>query len=351
MSVMCRSRLARLSLALPLVVAGLAAGAAPARAETAEEMARDLIPSQKSIYELGGGTAESEMVVEAWVDRPERIYAVGQQLRVFVRPKQTSYITVLNVGTSGRVAVIFPNFHQRDMQVRAGQTLKIPADGAGWKIDVAGPPGIEVVKVIASREPLNLPEILKVAGATAEQPIFSLGRTSEDVARDLVPQVNPPGGGATVPSGGVKNLLVRVVQRGAGATVPGFGSTHLSGAFGIRLRPERPIYKIGETVSIAVGVEKDCNLTLIGVGRSGQPVRLFPNGFQIDGFVRAGQTVVVPSPRAPVQLKAEAPAGVEGLLATCRSSADPAGLTRDLVVAPVADGQVEQVSGSFLVVN
>jgi hypothetical protein len=199
-------------LALALAAAALAAGSPLARAETAEEMARDLIPAQKPLYELGDLNAEAGSALEAWVDSPERLYAVGQQLKVFVRAKQASHITVLNIGSSGRVAVMFPNFHQRDVQVRAGQTVRIPADGADWKIDVAGPPGIEVIKVIASREPLTLTEILKLSGATPAAPLVSLGRSGEEVARDLVAQINAPSGEPLVLPGGVKSILVRVTN-------------------------------------------------------------------------------------------------------------------------------------------
>jgi hypothetical protein len=212
-----------IGLGLALAVIGAAVGGSLARAETPEEMARDLVPAQKPLFELGGVGPDAGLAIDAWVDRPERIYAVGQQLKVFVRPKQTAYITVMNVGTSGRVAVIFPNFYQRDMQVPAGQTVAIPADGASWTIGIAGPPGIEVIKIIASKGPLKLPELLKLAGATAQQPILSLGRSGEEVARDLVPQLQPAGGGTTILPGGVRNLLVRVVPRGAAVTLPPFG--------------------------------------------------------------------------------------------------------------------------------
>jgi Domain of unknown function (DUF4384) len=355
-------------LSLAVAVAGLAAGAPLASAEPVEDMARDLVPAQKPLYELGGLTPEAGAELDAWVDRPERVYAVGQQLKIFVRPKQTSYITVLNVGTSGRVAVIFPNFHQRDMQVRAGQTVSIPASAADWKIDVVGPPGIEMIKVIASKEPLKLPEILKLTGATPEQPLLSLGRSGEEVARDLVPQIVSPSGGSVAQPGGVRSLLVRVVQRGASSTFPAPASSRLGGGFGLTLRPEKAVYRIGESVRVAVGVERDCHLTLVGVGTGGQAVRLFPNRFQQDDAVRAGQTVVVPPTNAPFEIKTQGPAGIEGLLATCRSAATPsatlaagsgltvvgdlASVTRDLAVAPAAaDEQVEQVSGSFLVTD
>jgi len=359
---MSRPRCIRCSLLLAAVA--LAAGTSLAAAETVEDMARDLVPAQKPLYELGGLAPEAGADVEAWVDRPERLYAVGQQLKIFVRPRQTSYITVLNVGTSGRVAVIFPNFHQRDTQVRAGQTVSIPAGSADWKIDIVGPPGIEVIKVIASSEQLKLPEILKLAGASTEQPLVSLGRSGEEVARDLVPQIADPAGGASARPGGVKSLLLRVVQRGASTAFPTPTPTQLGGGFGLTLRPEKAVYRIGEAVRVAVGVERDCHLTLVGVNTGGQAVRLFPNKFQQDSAVRAGQTVLVPPPSAAFEIKAQGPAGVEGLLATCRSAAMPAAtlaagstfavvgdlasVTRDLAVA-AADGQVEQVSGSFLV--
>jgi uncharacterized protein DUF4384 len=207
---MCRSRFVGASLAA--AIAALVAGGPPVRAETAEQMARDLVPAQKPLYELGGLVPEPELALEAWVDNPERLYSVGQQLKVFVRPKRTSYITVLNVGSSGRVAVIFPNFHQRDMQVRGGQIVMIPAGSANWRIDVAGPPGVEVIKIIASREPLTLPEILRLASTTLEQPLMSLGRSGEEVARDLVAQIVAPSRTPGQPTSGVKSLLLRVVN-------------------------------------------------------------------------------------------------------------------------------------------
>lgn len=206
---MRRSRFLGVSLAA--ATAALVVGGPPIRAETPDQMARDLVPAQKPLYELGLAP-EPELALEAWVDSPERLYAVGQQLKVFVRPSETSYITVLNVGSSGRVAVIFPNFHQRNMQVRGGQTVAIPADDAGWRIDVAGPPGIEVIKIIASPEPLRLPEIIELTNATPERPLVSLGRSGTEVARDLVPQVAAPSGIPGLASRRVKNLLLRVVN-------------------------------------------------------------------------------------------------------------------------------------------
>lgn len=362
---MSRSPLLRLSLAL--AGAALALGGQTAGAESPEDLARDLRPSQRPLFELGGIGKEDGVSVDAWVDNPDRVYAVGQRLKVFVRPKETSYITVLNVGSSGRVAVIFPNFYQRDMRVRAGQIVRIPAEGSNWHIDVAGPPGVEVIKIIASREPLRLRELEKLTGTTEEQPIVSLDRSGDDVTRDLVPQLNSKQGNAGILPGGVKSLLVRVVQRGGAVRYP--GSLQFTGAFGLTLRTEQPVYRIGDTVRVAVAVEKDCRLSLVSLGTSGKAVRLFPNEFQPDDVIRAGQTVLIPSIRSPIQFKARGPAGVEGLIATCSSLnakaelpaivpgefaniGDVGSVTRDLVATQAgASFEVDRVSGSFLITN
>jgi hypothetical protein len=260
--------------------------------------------------------------------------------------------------------VIFPNFYQRDMRVRAGQVVRIPAEGSNWHIDVAGPPGVEVIKIIASRAPLKLRELERLAGATEDQPIVSLDRSGEDVARDLVPHLKSPGSDAGIIPGGVRSLLVRVVPRGATAPTNYLGTHQFSGAFGLTLRPERPVYRIGDTVRVAVAVDKDCRLSLISLGTSGQAVRLFPNEFQSDNVIRAGQTVLI-----PIQFKAQGPAGVEGLIATCSSLnaktelppivpgafakvGDVGSVTRDLVARLAgANFEVDRVSGSFLVTN
>jgi hypothetical protein len=208
---MSRSALTRFSLAL--AVAGLALGGPAAIAETHEDLARDLRPSQRPLFELGGNNKQNVVAIDAWVDKPDRLYSVGQRLKVFVRPKEASYITVLNVGSSGRVAVIFPNHYQRNMRVRAGDTVRIPAEGSNWHIDVAGPPGVEAIVIIASREPLRLRELERLAGASEDQPLVSLGRTGEEVARDLVPQLHSKTSNSVIVPGGVRSLLVRVVAR------------------------------------------------------------------------------------------------------------------------------------------
>ena len=80
-----RSYLAGFSLALGLL--GLAVGGPAASAESQEALARDLVPSQKPMYDLGSGHhGGGDFGVEAWVDNPDLVYRVGQRLRCTCAP-------------------------------------------------------------------------------------------------------------------------------------------------------------------------------------------------------------------------------------------------------------------------
>jgi Domain of unknown function (DUF4384) len=370
---------------------GVLGGAVPAFGQNeqsdARELERDLTVAQKPIFQavqqlLGVGRME----VDAWVDNRNLTYAVGQPLRVMVRPHQDAYITVVDVGSSGRVAVLYPNHFQRDARVKAGSTVKIPGDRAGWQINVNGPAGVDLIQVIASRRPLTLPELNQLVRTNEKSPLITLGRSAEEFARDLVPQLKPQTASAASEQTnfGVRNLLVRVVAgtatQPAAQGQPGQGFPVMvglppaaTGAFGLTVRPERPAYRIGEVVRILVASQNDCRLTLINVGPSGNAVQLFPNSFQRENLVRAGQIVMVPAPQSPLQIVARGPAGVEGIMAICRGegagspyASDPGQsgfatigniqtIGRDLMASATGQGQaptqVEQASTSYLVVE
>lgn len=68
-----------------------------------------------------------------------------------IKVEKDAYVTVLDVGTSGKVHVIFPNRFQKDNRVAAGQVIKIPDPRADFAFEVQGPAGTELIKVIATQ--------------------------------------------------------------------------------------------------------------------------------------------------------------------------------------------------------
>ena len=75
-----------------------------------------------------------------------------------------------------------------------------------------------------------------------------------------------------------------------------------------RSAPTGRRYRVGEAVRLSVSTMRDCRLTLISVGASGNAVQLFPNTAQRDNLVRAGETLMVPPPESQLQIMARAPA-------------------------------------------
>ncbi|MFX8645076.1 hypothetical protein ABTM18_20275, partial [Acinetobacter baumannii] len=73
-------------------------------------------------------------------------------------------------------------------------TVRIPGRDSKWQISVGGPTGVDLIKVIASKKPLTLKELESVASLDEKNPIITLGRSTEDVSRDLSPQLKPSAG-------------------------------------------------------------------------------------------------------------------------------------------------------------
>jgi len=196
------------------LLAMLLACATPALAQNVDDrqFARDLTVAQRPIYEITPPEGVGRITFDSWVDRADHTYAIGQPLRVTVRPHQDAYLTVVDVGSSGRVTVLFPNFLQQYNRVHAGTTVTIPSARARWQIKANGPTGIDLIHVIASRRPLALPELTRLAAQSVASPVVSLGRSAETVARDLTLQIQARPNGAYQQRLGMQNLLVRIAE-------------------------------------------------------------------------------------------------------------------------------------------
>ena len=167
-----------------LLAAGGLALALPAQA--AGDGARNLTVEQTAVHAVqapapAAGGAD-RLGVTAWVDRTNNTYAVGEQVRLFVKPSKDAWITVLNVGPSGRTTMLFPNAHQKDNKVSGNRTVEIPSPASGTSIKVGAPVGRELIKVVASTSPTPLFPAVKMTRAA---PFPTLGAGARAVARDL----------------------------------------------------------------------------------------------------------------------------------------------------------------------
>jgi hypothetical protein len=95
------------------------------------------------------------------------------------------------------------------------------------------------------------------------------------------------------------------------------------------LRADRETYALGETPIYTARASEDCYLTLINVDPDRSAVVLFPNEFQQDNKLKAGEELTLPPPESPYRFRL-AKAGSEKLIGTCtESSRPPPGIRHD----------------------
>lgn len=165
---------------------------------------RDLTVEQNTAAQAGQ-SKQGTLRVAASVDRQDLTYAVGETVRIFVQPNEDAYITVINVGPSGQVTQLFPNAYQKNNRVEANQRVEITPSDSGARIAVSGPIGAELIKVIASVEPIKVIPESALEGRGAFRSVT--GGVSE-LARNLeaVATTQPPTQGLAI-----HNLLIKTI--------------------------------------------------------------------------------------------------------------------------------------------
>jgi hypothetical protein len=85
-------------------------------------------------------------------------YRTGQKIVVGFRTSKDCYLTLLNIGTSGKLTVLFPNSLHRDNFIQSGRDYRIPADDDNFEYQLQGPPGTEKIKAVATLKKMELLE-------------------------------------------------------------------------------------------------------------------------------------------------------------------------------------------------
>lgn len=94
--------------------------------------------------------------IELWTDRKDDTYKVGDEVVFYFRTNRDCYLTLLNVTTTGKVHILFPNKYQKDNLVKAGKVYRFPPEDAKYVFRLTGPAGIELVKAIATIDEVTL---------------------------------------------------------------------------------------------------------------------------------------------------------------------------------------------------
>ena len=380
----CRRRRAMTAPAAALLMALAHAAPAAAQDDAPDQWQRQLSIQQTGIHGVAAPApapaAVDPLRVTAWVDHDDNTYAFGESVQLYVRTNKDAYVTVLNVGPTGATTVLFPNQFQSDNRVLANTVLWVPDPASGTEITVGGPVGAELIKVIASTRP-RPPFAAAQLGRAG--PFQSVAESADGTARNLQVALTDPAGGEW---DDYNKTIRTVAARPAAVTAPvaapptvvaappAPAATWPTPAFSLRLATDKTAYRLVEPVTFMVQADRDCHLTLLNTGPAGQTRQIFPNRYQRQTLIQAGQTVMVPGLGAGVTVRPIGPAGLETVTAICRAGdrapagvltefeaepfprvADPAARARNLAVvaagAPAADAATALATATFVVVD
>jgi hypothetical protein len=342
-------------------------GALASSAAAQDAALRDLNVEQSNVAQAGTSRPGS-LRMSTWFDRSDLTYAQGESVRIFVQTSEDAYVTVFNVGPSGQAIQLFPNAFQTSNFVRANVPMEIPSNNA--RIAVNGPFGAELVKVVASDKPLTI---------VAENQLDHRGgvfRTLSGGAGALqrnleVTSAAPQDHRIVVVNRGIRTVATRTAAMGqaaptapaapvvpvvpvaappagpaAGGSVAGLASLSAKNPFPLLIATDKPAYRVGERVTLAVTTLQPCFLTVLDVNAAGQARVIFPNQHNRNHQLTAAQTVLVSGGAAAASLEARAPAGAGAVVAVCSTDASPV-----LSAKTVDGGMVLADAGTIDVVN
>ena len=160
----------------------LSGGLAGAQEAGKSPLSRTLSVEQTAVYDVQPQPRPGGLDVVSWVDRSDYTYAEGENVTLFVKTSDDAYVTILNVDPAGQTTILFPNEYQPDNLVRANRVVQVPDRASLSRIVVTGTTGTELIKVIASTEPVAPFRAQQLAAAGPYQVVNAPG---QGVARSL----------------------------------------------------------------------------------------------------------------------------------------------------------------------
>lgn len=91
-----------------------------------------------------------------WTDKTS--HKIGETLKVFFQSNRDGYATLVNVGSSGKITILYPNAYTPDHAVKAGQTYSIPRPEDFYELSLGGPEGVELVYALFTTAPVRFVE-------------------------------------------------------------------------------------------------------------------------------------------------------------------------------------------------
>ncbi len=149
------NRTAVLGMALALAVCSARSASGQNPPPTDDNGAAQAPPAPSTTLENTATNQQPAFYVHAELTRPTRDIREGDALGLNVVSEQDAYLYILYEQADGKMFQIYPNEHQKNNRVKAKTPVQVPASADLFRWEVGPPFGKEVVKVIASKNPIE----------------------------------------------------------------------------------------------------------------------------------------------------------------------------------------------------
>jgi hypothetical protein len=89
---------------------------------------------------------------EPVLDPEKRQFALGDQIRVRIRPLTDAYLYIFYEGPGGERKCLLPDKEEKAPLLKAGESVDLPTDGT---FEFIAPPGKELLRVVATEKPTS----------------------------------------------------------------------------------------------------------------------------------------------------------------------------------------------------
>ncbi len=83
-------------------------------------------------------------------------FGVGEEIGFTIESERDGYLTLVDLGTDGTVAVLLPNAETREVRVSAGRALSFPEPGGALVFTALEPAGTGLVRAFVTERPLDI---------------------------------------------------------------------------------------------------------------------------------------------------------------------------------------------------
>jgi hypothetical protein len=95
---------------------------------------------------------DDDVRIKLWANQTK--YRIGDRMALGFATNRDAYVTLVNVGTSGEVTILFPNRFSGSHGVKGGKTYSVPEAGDSYELEIKGPPGVELVYALVTLKPV-----------------------------------------------------------------------------------------------------------------------------------------------------------------------------------------------------